>query len=952
MKRSHRWLFALISAVWFGGLGGCASCGSSSAECPFEPCESGEVCREGTCVAEGSCPGGCLEGQTCSNGACVWEEVQCEATGDPCEREGPTNEGFLCVPWTGNPADAECADVCSRDGECPDGSACVLLQTPGDTTCESNADCQQEKTCSQGFCRFAACRPSECEGPFVGNETCQEEYGDDERRFPNGAKCRSVQNGANFCLPAGEKARGESCTGLASAIEQNDYTETCGPGLACEEGTCVEVCTSEEDCEGKESCIGVDSPQVAEGLGQCAETCEPFTEGACDEGETCKPVVDGAGRCVEAGDTEVYSSCAPGGGECEEGTVCVTYQTGDPRIETETIARCHPLCDLSAGERTEDGTLTAEAQERRDATCPQPDPSPASARIVHAESAEGPVDLYRSDRTSPLATALAPGSTTSGEDGPFFAFSPGEYDFSALPEGAPETDVPLVEWSHRFGEGDSRVFALTAPDSESGDGLRAIGFPPFEEQTFEGGRVGIRVVHGLTGSEQVDVVAVEPGGEPGEASGGSELATELGFGTDGEPVGVEPGTYDVYVFPAGADRSEADAELVRYDELAVDGRSTLVLHGTIDPTDAYDTTPAVLVDAPPAPEPVADQPRTTCVEQEGGGLGYCQQVCTGGASDYGQGVCRGDEMGCTPMLRGDRQRREHLCAPIGDGDVGDVCNTFAEFGECKEGNYCLEYGNTREGYESITGRGLCHSLCAVSGEGSPALSCSEGESCKPLNYRGEFSVGQCNIPCEPDETYTGESCPDGLRSCRPVASLQGDLGGQGNSPPVVRREQAFCSASGDVEPERSCRAQNCQPAGECLFERSQQRELVRSLLSPYFPTAAGSAPTCRPRCDPFDGDDSAFECGEGETCLFNYPWSAEVGHCADIQEMRSPGESCETPGLACGPDSICVEEGGSKSCMRFCEYEGADVQGELEQSTCPSGFRCHPFVRDVGVCQR
>jgi len=943
VRAATAWVF--VAAVLAG-------CNPDGLPCPENPCGPGRVCEDGTCVAQGDCPGGCPESQICSDGECIFGEGQCEEVGASCDPNAPTKGGFLCVPWTGDPDEATCAEVCGGGSSCASGSACVLLGSVGERSCSGEAECGSEQTCDDGSCRFAACRPSECSGFFVGDGDCRERYGESSRRFPNGPKCYPLQNGANFCLPAGTRSRGESCTSIRTAVQNGRYGETCAQGLACEDGVCVRACEGESDCSGGESCIGVEESTVREGIGRCADGCDPFTDGACGEGETCKPVGDGVGECIESGERPAYSECSPGAGQCEEGTVCVVYEEGGIETGGEPVARCHPLCDLSAGEREEDGSLGDEAQARRDATCPQPEPAPASVRFVHTAAGAGPVDLYRSGRSDPLATGLASGAASSGEGGePYFSLEAGSYDFSVLPEGAPRTDFPLGERTERLGPGEARLLVVAAPGGRSESELQLVSVPPADPASPGEGTVGLRVVHAVSDAAALDVVAVPQGADLAQEGRRRDLASGLAFAEAGEPAGLEVGTYDVYAFPTGANTEEAVNADIVHQGVRIETRSTLFLHGTLDPGDVYPTDPAAVLATVPPPSGEPERPPTRCIESDDGSFGYCQQRCTRGAADYGSGICRGAAMGCVPVRRSDRQRTEHLCAPVGGGEVGDPCRPSAQFAQCEEGNYCLEYGNTRSGYSSGDPRGLCTSLCSTEGDPSEILGCRDRELCQPLGGRRELGVGECGIPCSPDDGYSdAEACPRGLRSCTPSASLEGSLSGRGD-PPRVRPEQSFCSVSGDLEPGEPCAAQNCRPSAECLFSRSRQTSLVETILSPYIGTS-GQSPRCRPRCDPFDGDDSAIACGDGETCLMNFPWSAEVGHCAEIESDRDPGSPCDAPGLACGEDSICVDRGDEAICTRFCDYEGPTAAGGLGRSTCPSGFTCEPFTRDIGVCRR
>jgi hypothetical protein len=90
----------------------------------------------------------------------------------------------------------------------------------------------------------------------------------------------------------------------------------------------------------------------------------------------------------------------------------------------------------------------------------------------------------------------------------------------------------------------------------------------------------------------------------------------------------------------------------------------------------------------------------------------------------------------------------------------------------------------------------------------------------------------------------------------------------------------------------------------------------------------------------------------GETCLFNFPWSAEVGHCAPIvEDLRAAGRMHASGRVVRRQDSICaVERRGQHVCLRFCDYVGDAGDGTLAQSTCPNGLECSAFVADIGVC--
>ncbi|WP_165984303.1 DUF4397 domain-containing protein [Streptomyces sp. YIM 98790] len=76
----------------------------------------------------------------------------------------------------------------------------------------------------------------------------------------------------------------------------------------------------------------------------------------------------------------------------------------------------------------------------------------------------------------------------------------------------------------------------------------------------------VSVFHGIPGLT-VDVYA-----------DGEELLSDFGPGTVAEPMTLEPGSYDVEVFEAGADPDSADPELRRTVEVPAGGNATLAAH--------------------------------------------------------------------------------------------------------------------------------------------------------------------------------------------------------------------------------------------------------------------------------------------------------------------------------------------------------------------------------------
>ena len=522
---------------------------------------------------------------------------------------------------------------------------------------------------------------------------------------------------------------------------------------------------------------------------------------------------------------------------------------------------------------------------------------------------------------------------------------PGRYAFTVVPAGAPRTDRPLASATVEMGSGVGKTLYIAPPDPDASDDAQAVVVESLSAQE-RARQTELRVIHLLADTEGIDVVAVSATADATNTANHHLLAEGLDFGNAGGAAAVPAGELRVLVFPGGADHADPSAAVVDATGIEPSSDSALVLRGTVDPNDFYLAGQPTLM---PLVDPAASTPRgmqMSCTALDNGAYGYCQQVCTRGPADFGQNICDGDAMGCTATDFPTRTEWLTLCAPVGDGGPDTPCNPARPYGQCQEGFFCAQYG-TGAGANAAGLTGRCTPLCAVEGGGEGALGCDAGQSCKPVSYDGSYDIGQCGWECTPGGDYADASCPTGLQSCKPTATLREDASGQ--AAPVVSDDQPFCSPSGPVPAGETCRGRDCVGGTECMYPRSEQTDLVSTLASPYF-GATGLVPTCTPQCDPFDGDDSATQCAAGETCLPNIPWSAEVGHCAPIEENIHPMQPCSKPGLSCGEDSVCVIYQGGQSCFRLCDYEGADAQGAYLPSTCPGDMVCEPFVADIGLC--
>lgn len=859
--------------------------------CAEVSCPEGMVCYQGYCVSGAdpvACEPSCPSGETCVQGRCLSESGGCDYQGQSCSRQqfGAYLDDHLCMDWSG---DAGRAAVCSQDCRsqaCPDDGTCFLVTVQGQA-CESDDACFAGQFCYQGGCAFAACRPSECS-----------EVGGVDPHCGAGTRCEKVGE-ARLCVPAGSRGVGEACVDAGLAFEENRSDEACVEGASCVAGRCRELC--EGVCDGNEECI-----QVGGGVEVCASSCVPGAR-ECEDGETCVPAEEVGGICQPAGTTPLFAACTAGGEPCVEGAICALEESG---LE---FGRCLPSCNLGAAGGESGGELSREAQAARDQTCPQGEPEVSYLAVWHLGGAAGAFDLYLGESLSVEATLQGGDLELAGEG--FAEIRPGRIRWKLRRAGEAATDSPVVEGESLLAAGE-RYLLVMVPRAGTDEEIDV-----YLVEVEGDGPLFLQAIPDL---EPVDLwIRTDSSDELIEENLAFLGLVSLGGHTGGELVLAEPG--------AGP-----ESALLVYEESVLEGRSLVASTGTVDPWDLHGTSELEITSEVVPSASGSAGLAFTCRAVNGGTVGACLQRCDEG-SPLELGRCDGEAMGCGPRFYEARNRWRSVCQPVGARGEGEGCNPQAT-NPCNEGLYCQEYGNG-----AVQGAaGICVSLCELGEE-----SCGDGETCRAIAAGTDYLVGECRVACDPGQDYADPICPEGQRSCRPEATLipAGDGVSTGYS---LREETPVCWASGTTPVGQACAPGNCEAGSECIFERSIENDFVGSLLSPYFP-GGDAFPTCRPICDPFTCE-RGNSCGEEETCLFNYPWNARVGHCAPIAEQRGPGESCESPGLACGADSICVLEEGVARCTRFCQFEGPATTG-YRRSTCPQGYQCGPFARDIGVCR-
>lgn len=905
-----RWSQLLVvGALLVFSMVGCS--GDDSDPCEDVVCGEDEQCVDGVCVGEGEtgCEPACASGERCDRGRCVSEGGGCDEHGQACAAGDHLqwDDGHLCLDWTtGLGSEAVCSQSCQAQ-PCPTGSECFLVVAGFDVACDTDDDCGDHELCRQGQCMAATCRPSDCELRDGLDADCDD-----------GERCDRIGTSADYCIPAGTKQPGESCIDGLQALEEERFADGCVPEAVCIGGMCQPYCDDGQCSDEQQGCVSrsVEGTEVD----ICVATCEPGDEETgCAPMETCVPTADGDGICQAAGEVEAFEACDPDGEACEPGTICAIEESG------QTLRRCLPVCDLSAGQPGENGQLGSDAQAARDETCPQPEQPPGLWMMWHLAEAGEAVDLYVDGESEPVAEVGAGEVAQLGTDELYQRRDAGRVDWEVRSAGAPSTDNPVAEGGFDLGSGQKRLLMLVPEPGRDLD-LQS------ETVTLESTDVG-QWVQAIPDLATVDVWAVGDGEDP-------ELWFEEWSFAEARSLVGEPGTYELNAVESGVGPEEEPE--VQFAALEVSAEhSVMALRGTMNQGDIHNVDPPLEHD-----EPIPDLASETgfplsCRAVNDGAMGGCIEDCAG-RSDFEVGLCRGEQMGCGPRRHLERGEWSTVCQPVGTADEGEPCQPGAAE-QCAEGLYCEEYGSGAEHVQETGLRGLCTPLCFV----ADGERCGPDRGCRVIDEFAQYPIGECRHQCVPDSDYRDAECPAGKQRCKPEGRLV-PIGDGVETAFDVEEQQPFCWPSGDTEVGGACIPGDCEPDGECLYERSNQAGFVESLLSPYV-GAGTQGLQCRAICDPFTGERSEYQCGDGETCLFNFPWNANVGHCAAIAEERGIGESCEEPGMSCGQDSICAWDSGGAQCMRFCQFIGQGSDG-YEQSTCPTGFTCQPLVNDIGFC--
>ena len=358
-----------------GGVSGCINAAISGACDDGSPCTSGDACKDGKCVGEGSAD--CDDNNICTTdyctkaGGCVNDpNAQACDDGDPCTtgeqcKNNTCEAGITTVCDDGNPCTKS---VC--DPKLVTGLADGCTATAIAALCEDGDSCTIGDSCVGGACK--AGNGKDCDdGNACTTDTCDKETG--ECAFKLTATGESCDDG-NPCTAKDSCEKGGACIGeavscddgklctidkcdtnLGTCFYENNTGQTCEDGNACTLGDgCIAggcVSGAKKLCSDSQACTN-DSCDTA--TGKCVFT--PNSD-KCDDGNPCTLVdVCASGDCV-------------GGGlkDCSDGNSCTlnSCDTGTGACETKNAANnviCTDANGCTQGDSCQKGVCTTGPQ--------------------------------------------------------------------------------------------------------------------------------------------------------------------------------------------------------------------------------------------------------------------------------------------------------------------------------------------------------------------------------------------------------------------------------------------------------------------------------------------------------------------------------------------------------------------------------------------------------------
>ncbi|MEY3014758.1 MAG: hypothetical protein RIT45_3493 [Pseudomonadota bacterium] len=290
--------------------------------CTFTPIASGGTCDDGNA---------CTGDDACKSGVCVGTPaVDC-------------NDGDACTEDACNPADGSCGHSGKATGaSCDDGSACTIVDTCKDGTCQGTAlKCDDGDPCTTDACDMATgCTATDADGiacddgdlctkdDVCAGGTCAGKVPDDCKATDD---CQlAACNPADGSCQKANKPDGSGC----------DDGDLCTSGETCSAGSCTGG--KAQSCPGGQPCQAVACDPSS---GTCKTTLTADGE-ACDDNDPCT-----------TGETCTSGACGVSGAKCDDGNPC-TADACDPGVgckNTALTGGCDDGDACTVGEACTDG---------------------------------------------------------------------------------------------------------------------------------------------------------------------------------------------------------------------------------------------------------------------------------------------------------------------------------------------------------------------------------------------------------------------------------------------------------------------------------------------------------------------------------------------------------------------------------------------------------------------
>ncbi len=256
-------------------------------------CTVNDQCAGGEC---GSTPRDCEDNFTCTAGQCNEDQDQCEQL--------PAHDGWACY------YDHAAGIV----GECLNG-VCALL-------CHSNADCDDEISCTRDVCneQTGTCSNTPVDLACDDNNPCTDDTCD------AALDCQSVANDNNACDDGLFCMTGDHCSNGVCVSQAMD----CDDGFTCTVGECnedLDQCEQLPSHDGWACYVQFNPPVLGECLnGSCIWRCNENAD--CDDsiGCTIDTCDSASGECVHTPDDDA----------CDDG-IDWTEDSCDPQLDCQHI---------------------------------------------------------------------------------------------------------------------------------------------------------------------------------------------------------------------------------------------------------------------------------------------------------------------------------------------------------------------------------------------------------------------------------------------------------------------------------------------------------------------------------------------------------------------------------------------------------------------------------------